>query len=127
MLLFFWAHWCTDCKAEAPILARLKSEFGPKGLELVAPTQKYGYVQSGIEAPPDAELRYIEQIRQERYADIITTPAPVNEENFRRYGASTTPTLVLIDRAGIVRLYHPGRMTYEELRPLVAKLFPSSS
>ncbi len=127
VLLFFWAHWCTDCKAEAPILARLKSEFGPKGLELVAPTQKYGYVQSGIEAPPDAELRYIEQIRQERYADIITTPAPVNEENFRRYGASTTPTLVLIDRAGIVRLYHPGRMTYEELRPLVAKLFPSSS
>jgi len=66
-------------------------------------------------------------VRQERYADIITTPAPVNEENFRRYGASTTPTLVLIDRAGIVRLYHPGRMTYEELRPLIAKLFPSSS
>lgn len=127
VLLFFWAHWCNDCKAEAPILARLKSEFGPKGLELVAPTQKYGYVQGGIEAPPEAELRYIEQVRQERYADIITTPAPVNEENFRRYGASTTPTLVLIDRAGIVRLYHPGRMTYEELRPLIAKLFPSSS
>ncbi len=127
ILLFFWAHWCGDCKAEAPILAQLKSEFGPKGLELVAPTQKYGYVQGGIEAPPEAELRYIEQVRRERYADIITTPAPVNEENFRRYGASTTPTLVLIDRAGIVRLYHPGRMTYEELRPLVAKLFPSSS
>jgi thiol-disulfide isomerase/thioredoxin len=127
VLVFFWAHWCGDCKQEAPILARLKSEFGPKGLELVAPTQKYGYVQAGTEAPPEAELRYIEQIRQERYADIITTPAPVSEENFRRYGASTTPTLVLIDRSGIVRLYHPGRMTYEELRPLVAKLFPASS
>lgn len=127
VLVFFWAHWCADCKEEAPILARLKSEFGPKGLELVAPTQKYGYVQGGEEASPDTELRYIEQIRRERYADIITTPAPVSEENFRRYGASTTPTLVLIDRTGVVRLYHPGRMTYEELRPLVAKLFPSSS
>jgi thiol-disulfide isomerase/thioredoxin len=128
VLVFFWAHWCNDCKAEGPILARLKTEFGPQGLELVAPTQKYGYVAEGQEAPADVELRYIEKIRQERYADIITTPAPVSEENFRRYGASTTPTLVLIDRKGIVRLYHPGRMTYEELRPLIEKLVrPSAS
>jgi len=118
-LLFFWAHWCGDCKAEAPILARIKAEFEPKGLVLIAPTQKYGYVAGGEDAPADVELRYIEKIRQERYADIITTPAPVSEENFRRYGASTTPTLVLIDRAGIVRLYHPGAMTYEELRRAV--------
>jgi thiol-disulfide isomerase/thioredoxin len=122
-LLFFWAHWCTDCKAEGPILAQLKAEFEPKGLQIIAPTQKYGYVAAGEEAPADVELRYIDQIRRERYSDIITTPAPVSEENFKRYGASTTPTLVLIDRAGIVRLYHPGRMTYEELRPLVQALF----
>ena len=46
----------------------------------------------------------------------------MSEENFRRYGASTTPTLVLVDRAGIVRLYHPGAMSYEELRARVASL-----
>jgi thiol-disulfide isomerase/thioredoxin len=128
IMIFFWAHWCGDCKAEGPIIARLKAEFGPKGLLIVAPTQKYGYVAGGEEAPPDVELRYIDQIRRERYAEIISTPAPVSEENFRRYGASTTPTLVLVDRAGIVRLYHPGGMSYEELRPLVAALFkPSAS
>ena len=118
-LVFFWAHWCGDCKAEEPILERIKAEFEPKGLVIVAPTQKYGYVAGGEDAPPDVELRYIEQIRRERYAGLITAPAPVSEENFRRYGASTTPTLVLIDRAGIVRLYHPGAMTYEELRARV--------
>ncbi len=122
VLLFFWAHWCGDCKAEAPILARIKSEFEPKGLVLIAPTQKYGYVAGGVDAQPDVELAYIEKIRQERYADIITSPAPVSEENFRRYGASTTPTLVLIDRRGIVRLYHPGAMTYEELRRAVVNI-----
>jgi thiol-disulfide isomerase/thioredoxin len=127
VLLFFWAHWCGDCKAEGPILAKLKAEFGPQGLMIVAPTQKYGYVQGGQEAPADVELHYIEKIRQERYADIITDPAPVSEANFRRYGASTTPTLVLVDRRGIVRLYHPGRMTYEELRPAVEALFKSAS
>jgi thiol-disulfide isomerase/thioredoxin len=119
VLLFFWAHWCGDCKGEAPILARLKSEFEPKGLAIVAPTQKYGYVAGGENAAPAVELPYIEEVRQKYYSEIITTPAPVNEENFRNYGASTTPTLVLVDRAGIVRLYHPGTMTYEELRAAI--------
>jgi thiol-disulfide isomerase/thioredoxin len=124
-LIFFWAHWCGDCKGEIPILARIKSEFGPRGLAVIAPTQKYGYIAGGEEAPPEVELRYIDQVRQRYYAGIIDTPAPVSEENFRRYGASTTPTLVLVDRAGIVRLYHPGSISYEELRTKVEALFQS--
>jgi thioredoxin-related protein len=44
---------------------------------------------------------------------------PVSEENFKAYGASTTPTVVLIDRGGIVRLYHPGQMKLDEFEPLV--------
>ena len=116
VLLFFWAHWCPDCKQEAPILARLKAEFAPKGLAIVAPTQKYGYIAGGVDAPPEVELRYIEQVRRAYYSAVIEVPAPVSEANFLRYGASTTPTLVLVDRAGIVRLYHPGAMSYQELR-----------
>jgi thiol-disulfide isomerase/thioredoxin len=123
VLLFFWAHWCSDCKYEIPILARIKAEFAPKGLVLVAPTQKYGYAAGGENATPEVELRYIEQVRQQFYGAIIDTPAPVSEENFSRYGASTTPTFVLIDSKGIVKLYHPGGLTYEELRPRVESLF----
>jgi hypothetical protein len=40
---------------------------------------------------------------------------PLSEANFMRYGVSTTPTLVLLNAAGIVTLYHPGAMTFEEL------------
>jgi thioredoxin-related protein len=47
---------------------------------------------------------------------------PLSSENFKIYGVSTTPTLVLIDRAGIVRLYRPGRMTYEELMPHIKRV-----
>ena len=38
------------------------------------------------------------------------------------YGASTTPTLVIVDRGGIVRLYHPGVMTLDELRAALNRI-----
>ena len=121
-LLFFWAHWCPDCKSEIPILAKIKAEFVPQGLVFLAPTQKYGYVAGGVDATPAVETAYIEQVRRTYYTGVIDAPARVSEANFTRYGASTTPTVVLIDRAGIVRLYHPGAMTYAELRAAVAKV-----
>jgi thiol-disulfide isomerase/thioredoxin len=122
VLLFFWAHWCPDCKAEIPALARIKSEFTPQGLAFLAPTQKYGYVAGGVDAAPAVETAYIEQVRQRYYIGVIDGPAVVSEANFLRYGASTTPTLVLVDRAGIVRLYHPGAMKYEDLRQAVMRI-----
>jgi thiol-disulfide isomerase/thioredoxin len=118
-LLFFWAHWCPDCKAEVDILRQLKSEFAGNGFVIVAPTQHYGYAEGGEDASPAAESRYIELIRQRYYAGVVNAPAVVNEENFRIYGASTTPTLVLVDRKGIVRMYHPGALSYQDLRAAI--------
>jgi len=122
VLLFFWAHWCGDCKTQAPALAKLLEEYGRYGLTLVGPTQRYGYVAGGKEAGPQEELAYIDEVRARFYGQLGAMSVPVSEENFKNYGASTTPTLVLIDRGGIVRLYHPGHLTYEELAPKVAAL-----
>jgi thiol-disulfide isomerase/thioredoxin len=115
-LLFFWAHWCPDCKAEAAILKQLTSEFGAKGFVLIAPTQRYGYAANGEDATPAVENRYIEDVRQRFYPGVIEGPLVVNEHNFTVYGVSTTPTLVLVDRKGTVRMYHPGAMSYADLR-----------
>jgi thiol-disulfide isomerase/thioredoxin len=120
IILFLWAHWCGDCKQQAPILARLQQEYGPRGLVLVGPTQRYGYVAAGEDAPPDKELAYIAGIREKFYG-MLDMAVPVSEENFKLWGVSTTPTLVVLDRQGVVRLYHPGRMTYEQLEPIVAQ------
>jgi len=119
-LLFFWAHWCPDCKAEAAILKQVKAEFGAKGLVLLAPTQRYGYIADQDNVPPAVENRYIEQVRQQFYVGVVEGPLIVNEQNFRVYGASTTPTLVLVDRKGIVRMYHPGAISYPDLRARIA-------
>lgn len=115
VLMFFWAHWCADCKMEGPIVEQLQKIYGPKGLVVMAPTQTYGYVAGGAEAPPAVELRYIQEVRQHYYPSLARVEVPVDNENFAVYGVSTTPTLVLVDRKGIVRMYHPGAMTLDEL------------
>jgi thiol-disulfide isomerase/thioredoxin len=116
VLLFFWAHWCADCKAEVPVLARLQQEFAPQGLVIIGPTQLYGYAAQGEDATPDQERAYIESVRVRYYGSLLDMPVPLSQHNFASYGASTTPTLVLLNRAGRVSMYHPGAMSYEDLR-----------
>jgi thiol-disulfide isomerase/thioredoxin len=121
VLLFFWAHWCADCKAEVPIIARLRQEFGPSGLVVIGPTQFYGYAAQGNDATPAQERAYIESVRQRYYASLPDMPVPLSQQNFNTYGASTTPTLVILNRAGQVAMYHPGAMPYDELRTALQK------
>jgi thiol-disulfide isomerase/thioredoxin len=126
VLLFFWAHWCGDCKRQGPVLARLMEKYGSQGLSIFAPTQRFGYVAGGKDAPPDVEKAYIDEIRKTHYAMLEGQPVPLSTANHMRYGVSTTPTIVLVDRAGKVRLYHPGQMTEEELEPTLKQLLAQS-
>jgi thiol-disulfide isomerase/thioredoxin len=122
VLLFFWAHWCGDCKAEVPILASIEKTFAPQGLVVIAPTRLYGYAAGGVDAPPAAEKQYIEMVRQQFYSAVPRMPAPLSAANFQAYGASTTPTIVLIDGAGVVRFYHPGALPESELSSRIRAL-----
>ena len=122
VLLFFWAHWCVDCKAEAPIITQLRSEFAPKGLTVLGPTRLYGYTAQIENASPSDELAYIDAVRHRFYAGLLDMPVPLSKYNFDVYGASTTPTLVLLDRTGKVAMYHPGALPYDQLRAEIEKV-----
>ncbi len=122
VLLFFWAHWCPDCKAQAPIIARLSEKYGAQGLTLVAPTQRFGYIVAGQTAPAEEELRHIERVRDEYYPFLRDGAVPLSDANHTRYGVSSTPTLALVDRQGIVRVYHPGQMTEQDLDAAIRRL-----
>ncbi len=49
------------------------------------------------------------------YAGLGAVEIPLGEANFARFGSSTTPTMVVVDGQGIVRLYNPGNASYELL------------
>lgn len=122
VVLFFWAHWCGECKRQGPILAKLFDEHNAGGLVVVAPTQRYGYTLNRAAAAPDAELEHIAKVRDEFYPFLRSASVPVTEQNHKQYGVSTTPTLVILDRQGIVRLYHPGMMSAAELDAVIKPL-----
>ena len=122
VLAFFWAHWCPDCKRQMPVLEALYENYKDRGLVVIGPTQLYGYMARGENATPEQELNYLRGSYQEENPIPFWMGVPVSAENFRRFGVSTTPTLILIDRDGIVQLYNPGDLPYEELAPHVERL-----
>lgn len=122
-LLFFWAHWCADCKAEAPIISDLAAKFAPRGLIVVAPTRLYGYTAQDENAPAAAEKAFIGKVFDRYYAGIPNVRVPLDSGNFARFGVSTTPTIVLVDRRGTVQLYHPGVMDEASLALQIERLF----
>ncbi len=122
VLYYFWAHWCSDCKIQEPILESLYQENADRGFAVVGPTRLWGYVGGGEDASAEQELEYLRNAYQRAYPIPSWMAAPVSEQNFLNFGVSTTPTLVLVDRARTVRLYHPGRMSYEELRGRIEPL-----
>jgi len=51
VLLFFRAHWCAECRAESATIAKLVDRYRSQGLVIVAPTQRYGFVEGGRPHP----------------------------------------------------------------------------
>jgi hypothetical protein len=50
-----------------------------------------------------------------RIENAVVKPEAHDRKWIRAYGADSIPLHVLIDRQGIVRNWHPGRMTEDEL------------
>ena len=89
---------------------------------IVGPTKLYGYTAQDEHASAAEEKAFIEKVYSRFYSEIPNLHVPVSEINFERFGASTTPTIVLADRRGIVKLYHPGLMDEASLRAAIQPL-----
>ena len=118
VLLFIWAEYCGDCRAQEAALARVQSRHAAKGLQIIALTR---YYETDLADRPREKAR-VDSVWKADYRDMAGTPIVLSTASDERYGGSSTPTFVFIDRKGIVRRYTPTRLTEAELDRSLSEL-----
>lgn len=94
VILYFWATWCDSCKLNMPRLKALHRKYSGRGLAIFSMAQ---------DKRPDA-------IR--KTASTLGLPFLVGQNIRNRIGllfkSRNVPTLILIDKTGIIRDYRVG-------------------
>jgi|SRR5215813_2364492 len=106
VLLEFWATWCKPCQEMFPKLTALYEKESPNGLEIVAVTRHY-LAYGGTPEAKNEELDLMRKMMREHGVNFRVAVAE-DEKLQAIYGANGLPTVVLIDRKGIVRYAGPG-------------------
>jgi len=116
VLLEFWATWCQPCEEMIPTLKRLNDEYSARGLVIVALTRHY-LASQGADEEQGKELELI-QIYIDKHG--IKFPVGIAEDEHIQdlYGANGLPSLVLVDRQGLVR-YSYGNGEDEQFKRLL--------
>lgn len=94
VLLDFWASWCGPCRHAVPLLNRVAQRFGSQ-------IAVYGI---NSEQRPDAFLAAVAQ----RWGMAYPVLRDAALEAQLAYKIEAFPTLIVIDRGGIVRKVYPG-------------------
>lgn len=104
VLLDFWATWCGPCRIELPRVQKLFEELGGKGLIVL------GINNEAKELPTV-------YVKQNKYT--FPTLLDVGSAIGREYTISAIPTVVIINKEGIVSNIFVGVRPEEELRSAV--------
>jgi thiol-disulfide isomerase/thioredoxin len=101
ILLNFWASWCGPCRLEMPVIERLHQEFKSKGLTV------FGINDEGVDV-----IR--EYLSESEYT--FSTLLDNEQKVARLYRVRGIPTMVVIDRDGMISHYRIGLSRETDLR-----------
>jgi len=88
VIVDFWASWCGPCRMLAPRLSALKDRLGAQGLSVV-----------GITTDDAEQAASFAEKHQMRYGIVVDKAGDTS----RAYGISGLPTMLLVDKNGVVR------------------------
>lgn len=94
VVMSFFTSWCKNCKNEIPLLQELSSELSQYGA-------KFYLVNVG--EPKDTVENYV-------FNNVINLPVLMDQYEVasKKYQVKELPTLVMIDKDGILKEYHTG-------------------
>ena len=101
LVLNFWATWCPPCVAEIPDFIELQKELGDKGLT---------FVGVSLDVSPAPVKKYVRRTKV-NYPVVMGNQDVVNDfGNF-----SGIPQTYVIDKEGVIRMSHMGKIKKEAL------------
>lgn len=110
VILECWASWCGPCKRSIPDFLSLKSKYGDK-LEVLGVS--YDNTKEELKA----------FLKDDAVGRTITYPVIFTTSDKQPWGEITMiPTSIILDKKGVVRDYHVGYRTGEELSAVIEKL-----
>jgi len=116
VVLDFWALWCLPCVKSMPSVNQLATQYSGKGLDVIGITRYYDQ----LGAPKGEQVTSINQLRSRlhlTYDMAVLNGSPDQS----LYGPTLLPTVVVIDKKGMIRDIQVGG-TFRELQSAVLRL-----
>jgi cytochrome c biogenesis protein CcmG/thiol:disulfide interchange protein DsbE len=106
VILEFWATWCKPCQEMFPKLIKLHEAERSHGLEVIALTRHYMAYRGAAESMSEERQLMLNMVLS--HGVDFHVGIAEDERLQATFGANGLPTLILIDRGGIVRYAGPG-------------------